>query len=157
MQNMNRAQHSTNIDSKLCTLFAGQFGTTRMVTDKKTGQQLACKSISKRKLTTPEECADVKREVQVRCMAIMTLQALVFVKTATVGSGCRCSSASSVLPPCSRASVGVGRSVLLAPCRQPVHRQRRNGTCYRPVTNVGWPAVWQVATRVMPASRGHDA
>jgi len=43
----------------------GQFGTTRLVTDKKTGEQLACKSISKRKLVSPEDIADVQREVQI--------------------------------------------------------------------------------------------
>lgn len=47
------------------TLGKGQFGTTRMVTDKKTGEVLACKSISKRKLVTPEDIADVQREVQI--------------------------------------------------------------------------------------------
>jgi hypothetical protein len=36
------------------------------VVDKKSGAKLACKSISKRKLTTPEDIADVQREVQVR-------------------------------------------------------------------------------------------
>jgi calcium-dependent protein kinase len=35
------------------------------VTDKKTGEQLACKSISKRKLTTADDVADVQREVQI--------------------------------------------------------------------------------------------
>ena len=45
----------------------GQFGTTRLVTDKKTGEQLACKSISKRKLTTPEDIEDVQREVSDGC------------------------------------------------------------------------------------------
>lgn len=43
----------------------GQFGTTRLATDKKTGEQLACKSISKRKLTTADDIADVQREVQI--------------------------------------------------------------------------------------------
>jgi serine/threonine protein kinase len=47
------------------TLGKGQFGTTRLVTDKKTGETLACKSISKRKLVTPEDIADVQREVQI--------------------------------------------------------------------------------------------
>lgn len=47
------------------TLGKGQFGTTRLVTDKKTGEVLACKSISKRKLVTPEDIADVQREVQI--------------------------------------------------------------------------------------------
>lgn len=35
------------------------------MTDKKTGQLLACKSISKRKLVTPEDIQDVQREVQI--------------------------------------------------------------------------------------------
>ena len=43
----------------------GQFGVTRLATDKKTGEVLACKSISKRKLTTPDDIADVQREVQI--------------------------------------------------------------------------------------------
>lgn len=43
----------------------GQFGTTRLVVDKKTGERLAMKSISKRKLTAPEDIADVQREIQV--------------------------------------------------------------------------------------------
>ncbi|KAI8470620.1 MAG: kinase-like domain-containing protein [Monoraphidium minutum] len=43
----------------------GQFGTTRLVVDKKSGEKLACKSISKRKLQTPEDIADVQREVQI--------------------------------------------------------------------------------------------
>jgi calcium-dependent protein kinase len=43
----------------------GQFGTTRLVKDKKTGEELACKSISKRKLTTADDVADVQREVQI--------------------------------------------------------------------------------------------
>lgn len=43
----------------------GQFGTTRLVTDKRTGEILACKSISKRKLLTPEDVQDVQREVQI--------------------------------------------------------------------------------------------
>jgi serine/threonine protein kinase len=43
----------------------GQFGTTRLCTDKKTGEQLAIKSISKRKLTTADDIADVQREVQI--------------------------------------------------------------------------------------------
>lgn len=45
----------------------GQFGTTRLVIDKATGEKLAMKSISKRKLTSPEDIADVQREVQVCC------------------------------------------------------------------------------------------
>eukprot|EP00775_Hariotina_reticulata_P005659 gene5659-5898_t len=43
----------------------GQFGTTRLVTDKKTTEQFACKSISKRKLVSSEDIADVQREVQI--------------------------------------------------------------------------------------------
>jgi serine/threonine protein kinase len=43
----------------------GQFGTTRLATDKKTGEVLACKSISKRKLNTADDIADVQREVQI--------------------------------------------------------------------------------------------
>ncbi len=43
----------------------GQFGTTRSVTDKRTGEKLACKSISKRKLISQEDIADVQREVQI--------------------------------------------------------------------------------------------
>lgn len=35
------------------------------LTDKKTGEKLAVKVISKRKLTTPEEIDDVRREVQI--------------------------------------------------------------------------------------------
>jgi serine/threonine protein kinase len=43
----------------------GQFGTTRLVTDKATREVLACKSIGKRKLNTTEDVADVQREVQI--------------------------------------------------------------------------------------------
>ena len=43
----------------------GQFGTTRLVVDKKTGERLAMKSIGKRKLVTPEDVEDVRREVQI--------------------------------------------------------------------------------------------
>lgn len=43
----------------------GQFGTTRLVTDKRSGAKLACKTISKRKLTTPEDIGDVQREIQI--------------------------------------------------------------------------------------------
>lgn len=59
-----RCCHTTSYDfGKI--LGKGQFGTTRLVTDKKTGEQLACKSIGKRKLTTAEDIADVQREVQI--------------------------------------------------------------------------------------------
>ena len=43
----------------------GQFGTTRLVVEKKTKQQYACKSIPKWKMTTPEDVEDVKREVEI--------------------------------------------------------------------------------------------
>ncbi|MEW5299955.1 MAG: hypothetical protein WDW38_002778 [Sanguina aurantia] len=43
----------------------GTFGTTYSATEKKTGEKLAVKVISKRKLTTPEEIDDVRREVQI--------------------------------------------------------------------------------------------
>lgn len=43
----------------------GQFGTTRLAIDKRTTEQLACKSISKRKLTSADDIADVQREVQI--------------------------------------------------------------------------------------------
>eukprot|EP00891_Asterochloris_glomerata_P005079 jgi/Astpho2/5079/Aster-08016 len=43
----------------------GQFGTTRLAEDKGTGEHLACKSISKRKLTSLEDIEDVRREVQI--------------------------------------------------------------------------------------------
>nr|AAF21062.1 calcium-dependent protein kinase [Dunaliella tertiolecta] len=43
----------------------GTFGTTYLATEKKTGQKCAVKVISKRKLTTPDEVDDVKKEVQI--------------------------------------------------------------------------------------------
>mmetsp|Transcript_13685 Transcript_13685/g.43238 ORF Transcript_13685/g.43238 Transcript_13685/m.43238 type:complete len:526 (-) Transcript_13685:83-1660(-) len=43
----------------------GQFGVTKICTDKKTGEQLACKTISKRKLRTKEDIEDVRREVAI--------------------------------------------------------------------------------------------
>lgn len=43
----------------------GNFGVVHLVIDKKTGEQLACKSISKRKLITPDDIEDVRREVQI--------------------------------------------------------------------------------------------
>ena len=43
----------------------GQFGTTRLAEERSTGRQLACKSIPKRKLTTPDDVEDVRREVQI--------------------------------------------------------------------------------------------
>ncbi|MCO5569293.1 hypothetical protein L7F22_023005 [Adiantum nelumboides] len=43
----------------------GQFGVTRLCTNKATGELFACKSISKRKLTHKEDIEDVRREVQI--------------------------------------------------------------------------------------------
>jgi calcium-dependent protein kinase len=43
----------------------GQFGTTRLAAEKASGAELACKSIAKRKLATPEDVEDVQREVQI--------------------------------------------------------------------------------------------
>lgn len=41
----------------------GQFGVTYLCVDKKTGQQYACKSISKKKLVTRADKEDMKREI----------------------------------------------------------------------------------------------
>ena len=43
----------------------GQFGITRLCTNKNTGELLACKTISKRKLNHKEDIEDVRREVQI--------------------------------------------------------------------------------------------
>lgn len=43
----------------------GQFGVTYLVTDKKTKEQLACKSIPTRKLINRDDIEDVRREVQI--------------------------------------------------------------------------------------------
>ncbi|CAL5020407.1 unnamed protein product [Urochloa decumbens] len=43
----------------------GQFGTTYLCTELATGAALACKSIAKRKLLTPEDVDDVRREIQI--------------------------------------------------------------------------------------------
>ncbi|BDA50363.1 Calcium-dependent protein kinase 34 [Coccomyxa sp. Obi] len=43
----------------------GQFGTTRLATEKATGKDFACKSIAKRKLLAKEDVEDVRREVQI--------------------------------------------------------------------------------------------
>ena len=56
----------------------GQFGTTRLAEERSTGRQLACKSIPKRKLTTPDDVEDVRREVQIMhhlkgCPHVVTL------------------------------------------------------------------------------------
>jgi calcium-dependent protein kinase len=43
----------------------GQFSVTSLCTHKAMGQKLACKTISKRKLSTKEDIEDVRREVQI--------------------------------------------------------------------------------------------
>ncbi|KAF5727590.1 Calcium-dependent protein kinase 17 [Tripterygium wilfordii] len=43
----------------------GQFGVTHLCTKKSTGEQLACKTIAKRKLVNKEDIEDVRREVQI--------------------------------------------------------------------------------------------
>mmetsp|Transcript_12291 Transcript_12291/g.22016 ORF Transcript_12291/g.22016 Transcript_12291/m.22016 type:complete len:507 (-) Transcript_12291:2527-4047(-) len=43
----------------------GNFGVVHLVFDKVTGSKYACKSISKRKLLTPEDVEDVRREIQI--------------------------------------------------------------------------------------------
>ncbi|CAA3024976.1 calcium-dependent protein kinase 1-like [Olea europaea var. sylvestris] len=43
----------------------GQFGVTHFVTHRATGHTFACKSIATRKLVTPDDVADVRREVQI--------------------------------------------------------------------------------------------
>ncbi|CAN6337224.1 unnamed protein product [Urochloa humidicola] len=43
----------------------GQFGVTSLCTHKATGHKFACKTISKRKLSTKEDIEDVRREVQI--------------------------------------------------------------------------------------------
>ncbi|XP_058105718.1 calcium-dependent protein kinase 1-like isoform X2 [Magnolia sinica] len=43
----------------------GQFGTTYLCVEKATGNEYACKSILKRKLTTEEDVEDVRREIQI--------------------------------------------------------------------------------------------
>ncbi|KAF3791959.1 Calcium-dependent protein kinase 17 [Nymphaea thermarum] len=43
----------------------GQFGVTHLCTHKVTGEQFACKTIAKRKLTNKEDVEDVRREVQI--------------------------------------------------------------------------------------------
>ncbi|PSR95421.1 Calcium-dependent protein kinase [Actinidia chinensis var. chinensis] len=43
----------------------GQFGVTHLCTNKTTGEQLACKTIAKRKLVNKEDIEDVRREVQI--------------------------------------------------------------------------------------------
>ncbi|KAL9236304.1 hypothetical protein vseg_010991 [Gypsophila vaccaria] len=43
----------------------GQFGVTYLCTDRATGEQLACKSISKKKLVTKADREDMRREIQI--------------------------------------------------------------------------------------------
>ncbi|URE28698.1 calcium-dependent protein kinase [Musa troglodytarum] len=43
----------------------GQFGVTHLCTHKTTGEQFACKTIAKRKLTSKEDVEDVTREVEI--------------------------------------------------------------------------------------------
>ncbi|CAI0548764.1 unnamed protein product [Linum tenue] len=43
----------------------GQFGVTHLCTHKASGEQLACKTIAKRKLVNKEDLEDVRREVQI--------------------------------------------------------------------------------------------
>ena len=43
----------------------GQFGTTYLCTENATGNEYACKSISKRKLISKEDVEDVRREIQI--------------------------------------------------------------------------------------------
>ena len=43
----------------------GQFGITHLCTHRVTGEQVACKTISKRKLVNKDDVEDVRREVQV--------------------------------------------------------------------------------------------
>ncbi|KAJ3681133.1 hypothetical protein LUZ60_015622 [Juncus effusus] len=43
----------------------GEFGVTRLCTDIQTGIQYACKTISKRRLRTESDCAEVRREVDI--------------------------------------------------------------------------------------------
>ncbi|KAL2636052.1 hypothetical protein R1flu_007531 [Riccia fluitans] len=43
----------------------GQFGTTYLCIEKSTGKEYACKSIAKRKLISPEDVEDVRREIQI--------------------------------------------------------------------------------------------
>ncbi|KAL6564752.1 Calcium-dependent protein kinase 8 [Orobanche minor] len=58
----------------------GEFGVTYLCTDVETGEKLACKSISKKKLKTAVDIEDVRREVEImKCMPnhpnIVTLKA----------------------------------------------------------------------------------
>ena len=43
----------------------GQFGTTRLAVEKRSGQKYAVKSVAKRKLRSQEDVQDIRREVQI--------------------------------------------------------------------------------------------
>ncbi|OIW17695.1 hypothetical protein TanjilG_29045 [Lupinus angustifolius] len=63
--------HLTRISDKYVLgreLGRGEFGITYLCTDRETKQQLACKSISKRKLRTAIDVEDVRREVAIMSM-----------------------------------------------------------------------------------------
>lgn len=51
----------------------GSFGIVHLVYEKKTNLPFACKSISKRKLNTPEDIADVQREIQIMSHLVSSL------------------------------------------------------------------------------------
>lgn len=55
----------TNVYTLGRVLGKGQFGTTRLAEERASGREMACKSIAKRKLTTPEDVEDVRREVEI--------------------------------------------------------------------------------------------
>ncbi|KAG0479147.1 hypothetical protein HPP92_013866 [Vanilla planifolia] len=59
---MEDVRHTYSIGKELGR---GQFGVTHLCTNKATGQQFACKTIAKRKLTNAEDIEDVRREVQI--------------------------------------------------------------------------------------------
>ena len=68
----------------------GQYGTTRIAVEKKTGLVYACKSSGKRKMRHPSDVEDCKREIQVhkqiyleRCHPPDVVE-LVFLKLAQV-------------------------------------------------------------------------
>ena len=60
---MNEGQNITEKYDIGKELGRGEFGITYLCTDKESKEKLACKSISKRKLRTPIDIDDVRREV----------------------------------------------------------------------------------------------
>lgn len=60
---MNEGQNITEKFDIGKELGRGEFGITYLCTDRETNEKLACKSISKRKLKTPIDIDDVRREV----------------------------------------------------------------------------------------------